>query len=126
MGSLIKLNRISEALMHGRFFEKFIKFIENLLGNLQKHVKSSSSSNQGIDKTQYQTKIGALVGFGDTLSSQNKQLRLLAKTLKACFWVCIRQKSFSSKNITAWLKIRVCFWFESKFKRLNHIELLGN
>ena len=25
MGSLIKLNRISEVLLHGRFFESFIK-----------------------------------------------------------------------------------------------------
>ena len=33
--------------MHGRFLENFKKIKENQVGNLQKDVKSSTSSNQG-------------------------------------------------------------------------------
>ena len=48
IGSLIKLNRMSEVLMHGRFFENFCKIMENLFGNLQKTCKKLKQFQPGF------------------------------------------------------------------------------
>ena len=69
IGSLIKLNRISEVSLHERFTEKFIKSWKNGLHTYKKLVKSSSTFNQSLAQLEKKK----AQHFSDKLSFQVSQ-----------------------------------------------------